>query len=255
MGYVEGKSIGEAYIEALKSIVTGGMAHWYLTVHISRPIVGSLIKTTSSLDIKDWLGIINVGDEVFQAFTKFEFSKIDAWMRGNTGLDWIDGRIKDLLHPDGYYNKALRCGYSFDQLAEVEKRLSARDGKKRRMHGGSTNALVCHVFLPDEDLKAACLPRPRSSGLRCLAMLDFKPNRDVLNLMAVFRSQYFDTKAYGNFIALSMLLHNMCQETGYLPGAVVSTANKVTFNGHRDSLYKHFRNMGLVEKMEGLISR
>lgn len=107
------------------------------------------------------------------------------------------------------------------------------------MHGGPTNALVCTVFLPDEDLKAACLPRPRTSGLRCLTQIDFKPKKDKLNLMAVFRSQYFDTKAYRNFIALAMLLYKMCQNTGYKPRAVVSTANNVTFDGHKKSLYKH----------------
>jgi len=247
MGYNEGKNIGEAYVEALKTIVNGRMTHWYLTVHILQPIRDSSMKQTiSSFEIKDWLGIINVGDEVFQAFVKFQFSKSDGWTAGNAGEDWINGRIRDLLDPHGYYNKALRSGYPFDQLVEVENRLSARDKKGKRMHGGSTNALVCHVFLPEKDLKTACLPRPRSSGLRCLAMLDFKPIRDVLNLMAVFRSQYFDTKAYGNFIALAMLLYNMCQKTGYKPGAIVSTANKVTFNGHKDSLYEHFRSMGIV---------
>lgn len=247
MSYVEGKSIGEAYIKALEAIINGKRSHWYLTVHISQLTRDtSMKKAISSLEIKDWQGIINVGDKVFQAFVKFRFSKPDAWTNGETGEDWINGRIKDLLHPDGYYNKALRCGYSFDQLKAVKERLSAKDRRGRRMHGGSTNALVCHVFLPDEDLRAACLPRPRASGLRCLAMLDFKPEGDHLNLMAVFRSQYFDTKAYGNFIALAMLLYNMCQSTDYKPGAIVSTANKVTFDGHRDSLYQHFKQAGVI---------
>lgn len=58
--------------------------------------------------------------------------------------------------------------------------------------------------------------------------------------MAVFRSQFFDTKAYGNFIALAILLHKMCKATGYDPGAIVSTANKVTFDARND-LYKHLR--------------
>ena len=107
------------------------------------------------------------------------------------------------------------------------------------MHGGSTNALVCSVFLPDEDLKAACQPHPRASGLRCLTQIDFKPIKDELNLMAVFRSQFFDTKAYGNLIALAILFYKMCQNTGYKPGAIVSTANNVTFDGHKKSLYNH----------------
>jgi thymidylate synthase len=247
MSYLEGRSIGEAYVKALESMIKNKVPHWYLTIHISRPIRDTEMEhKISSHEIKDWLDIINVEDKVFQAFSIFRFSKVDAWTGGNTGEDWINGRIKDLLHPDGYYNKALRSGYSFDQLKEVEERLCAKDKRGRKMHGGGTNALVCHVFLPHEDLKKACLPRPRASGLRCLAMIDFKPERDNLNLMAVFRSQYFDTKAYGNFIALAILLYKMCQKTGYNPGAIVSTANKITFDGHENSLYQHLKRMGVI---------
>ncbi len=248
MSYLEGKSIGEAYIKALESIMENKVPHWYLTIHISRPICDTQMEhEISSLEIRDWLDIINIEDKVFQAFSKFRFSKADAWTKGQTGEDWINGRIKDLLHPDGYYNKALRSGYSFDQLKEVEKRLCARDKRRGKMHGSATNALVCQVYLPEEDLKKACNPpRPNVSGIRCLAMLDFKPEVDSLNLMAVFRSQYFDTKAYGNFIALAILLYKMCQKTDYKPGAIVSTANKITFDGHEKALYQHLKQMGVI---------
>ncbi len=169
MSYVEGESIGEVYIKALKAIVTGVVPHWYLTVHISKPVL-KINPTIPSLEIKDWLQNINVEDKVLQEFVKFQFSKPDLCTggKGKTGEDWINERIKDLLHLDGYCNKALRCGYSFDQLAEVEKRLSTRNRKRGRIHGGGTNALVCQVFLPDRDLKAACRPRPSVSGVRCL---------------------------------------------------------------------------------------
>lgn len=240
MSYIEGESIGEAYFKALDAIVNGKMPHWYLTIHISQPIVDtSTNKLISSLDVNEWLNVINVGNKVYGAFIKFKFSKPDGWTNGYSGIDWINGRIKDLLDDQGYYKTSLSNGFSFDQLQEVEKRLSARNKKGNKMHGGSTNALVCSVFLTDEDLKAACQPRPRASGLRCLTQIDFKPKNDKLNLMTVFRSQFFDTKAYGNFIALAILLSKMCRNTGYKPGAVVSTANNVTFDGHKKSLYKH----------------
>lgn len=110
-------------------------------------------------------------------------------------------------------------------------RLQARDKKsQKRMHGGSTNALVCQVFQM-KDLKEACLPRPRAPKVACLTQIDFKPKKDKLNLFAVFRSQYFNNKAYGNFISLAILLCKTCEETGYNPGFLVSTANNVTFDG------------------------
>ena len=151
---------------------------------------------------------------------------------GHLGKDWINDRIKDLISPEGFYNRRLK-----DQLEMVTKRLCARDRDGNRMHGSSTNALVCQVF-SSEDLKNASKPRPNARKLPCLAMLDFKPRRNRLNLLAVFRSQYFDTKAYGNFISLAILLYKICRETEYGPGSLVSTANNVTFNK-----WKEHRNL------------
>ena len=147
MSYIEGESIGEAYLKTLKFIVEQGMPHWYLVIHISKPILDiSMRKSISSLDIGDQREIINVGEKIYDSFVRFKFSKPDGWTNGYSGMDWINGRIKDLLHNQGYYRKSLSNGFSFDQLQEVENRLSARDKKGNKMHGGSTNALVCSVF-------------------------------------------------------------------------------------------------------------
>ena len=100
------------YINALKSVIENKVPHWYLTVHISQPIRDTQMECEiSSLEVRDWLNVINVGDEVFRAFSKFRFSKADPWSGKYTGEDWINGRIKDLLHPDRYYNIALRKGF------------------------------------------------------------------------------------------------------------------------------------------------
>lgn len=231
MGYIEGESIGEAYFKALDAIVNTKIPYWYLTIHISQPIlVTSTGRSISSLDINKLLNVINVGNKVYDAFTNFKFPKQNGWTKGSSGMDWINGRIKDLLDDNGYYNYSLSKGFQFNQLQEIEKRLSDRSKKGNKMHGGSTNALVCTVFLPNDDLIKACKHRPNAKGMRCLTQIDFKPIKDKLNLMAVFRSQFFDTKAYGNFIALAILLYKICQNTGYKPGAIVSTANKVTFD-------------------------
>jgi thymidylate synthase len=247
MGYVEGKSIGEAYIKAL-GYIKKEAPKWYLTVHISQPILNiSREKPIPPLlDITHLLDYINVGNEVYQAFVKFRFPKPDEWTGGKSGKDWINGRIRDLFDKKGYYNIALREGYSFDQLKRIETRLFARNKRGGKLHGSTTNALICQVFMPNEDLVKACSGAVHARRMRCLITLDFKPMKDILNLMAVFRSQYFDTKAYGNFIALAILLYDMCQKTGYKPGAIVSTANKVTFMDNKNLLYKHFRNNGII---------
>ena len=234
MCYIEGKSIGEAYFKALDAIVNDKIPYWYLTIHISQPILNTQMnRQISSLDINELLDIVNVGNKVYDAFIKFKFSKPDGWTNGYSGMDWINGRIRDLLDEKGYYNYSLSKGFQFNQLEKIKDRLRVK------MHGSSTNALVCTIFLPNDDLKKACVHRPNAKGMRCLTQIDFKPKGDKLNLMAVFRSQFFDTKAYGNFLALAILLYKMCQNTGYKPGAIVSTANNVTFDGHKKSLYEY----------------
>lgn len=244
MSYIKGESIGEAYFKAYKAILDAKSPHWYLMVHISQPILDNSMQIYS-LDVTDWLKVINVENRIYEAFINFKFSKKDEWTSGYSGKDWINSRIQDLLNDQGHYKKSLTEEFSFNQLKEVEKRLSARDKNGNKMHGGSTNAMVCILFSPTKDLKAACRPCPRAEGVRSLTQIDFKPIKDKLNLMAIFRSQFFDTKAYGNFIALAILLYKMCQVTGYKPGAIVSTANKVTFDGHEKDLYKHLRaNIG-----------
>lgn len=249
MSYVTGSSLGEAYFEALKAIMEGGLPHWYLTVHCARPILADAVPKTSidSLAIDRWRRVLNLGDGVYKAFTQFDFGKHDSWSEDCSGKGWIQGRIMSLLDDaEGDYKESLSRAFGFDQLLAVENRLAARDRHGRKIHGGSVNGLVCSVYVPTEDLRKACKPRPRMNDARCLAQIDFKPIGDRLNLMAVFRSQYFDTKAYGNFISLAMLLYTMCERTGYKPGAVVSTANKVVFHGRPRPLYRY-----LVSKLNG----
>jgi thymidylate synthase len=246
VSYIEGESIGDAYLKAFTTKLNEKNEFLYLIIHIKKPILKfkrSKKISDSNLDIENWLDVINVGEKVYETFIKFEFSKKEKWSKGKSGKDWINGRIKDLLHSEGYYNKALRKGYCFDQFEAVRKRLTELP------HSSSTNALVCNVF-SSEDLKKACntLMAP---NIRCLTQIDFKPVKNNLNLIASFRSQYFDTKAYGNLIALAILLYDMCKKTPYKPGEIISTAHKALFYYAKDKenllkLKNHFEEHGLI---------
>jgi len=161
-----------------------------------------------------------------------------------SGKAWINNRIEALLCPneEEYYRRLE------DELKMVKERLEAG------MPGNCTNALVCQVFLKSDLEKACVLPaRPLAQNLPCLTMLQFKPKGEELNLFAVFRSQFFDTKAYGNFISLAILLYKMCQSTEYRLGALVSTAHNATFKvlnqkWQKMELYEYLRS----NKNEGL---
>lgn len=261
MVYIEGTSIGEAYLNALKSIIDKKINRPYIVVDISQPILDTSMKREIeifSLNPKALLEttpyVVNVKENVYQAFCEFSFPESDPMTGGNLGKDWINGRLQTLLSPKGYYYQALREKHGFDQLESVENRLLCRDKDGKKMHGSSTNALVCQVYFPEEDLRKACVSRPLVKGVRCLSLLQWIPRGDALDLFAVFRSQYFDSKAYGNFTSLALLLFDMCQKTGYEPGILVSIANNYTFDfkkKYRKSLYDHLARNRISIEEEG----
>ena len=224
--FVKGKNIGEAYINTLDLLINRKLSYPFLILHIAQPtLVDSIGRLPTSYNVDDWGKILNLG-VIFEVFSKYDFSKT-CGRGGSLGKDWINDRNWELLHPEGGYYKRLA---RFRQLERVVERLNVRDKRGKRMHGGSTNALICQVFHPDRDLIDACKPRPRARGLACLTELDFKPKGKKLHLFSIFRSQYFDTKAYGNLISLSMLLCKICKKTDYKPGTLTSTANNITFD-------------------------
>ena len=186
----------------------------------------SMKECPSTLNVDDWRKILSVGN-IYERFCEFMFSKKLKTMKDSTGKSWINNRIEALLDlgktGKEYYTRLEK------QIELVEKRLQAKNRHGKRMHGSCTNALVCQVFLPS-DLEKACKPRPNARNLPCLTMLDFKPKGSKLSIFAVFRSQFFDIKAYGNLISLAILLYRTCQKTDYEPSVIISTANNATFH-------------------------
>ena len=242
---VVGDSIGKAYFKALELLMNKSNPYRHLTVNISQPFCDGLIKESpESLDINDWCNILNVGQPIYERFCQFKFpKKRKDWKV--TGKDWINDRINALLRPNGEYYGRLK-----EQIEFVENRLKAD------LHGSCTNALVCQVFLPC-DLEKACIPiRPNRGKLPCLTMLDFKPkiiNKvKKLGVFAIYRSQFFDIKAYGNFISLAILLYRVCQKTKYEPDFIVSTANNAIFryNGkEKKRLYDFLKTGKRIDSM------
>jgi len=80
----------------------------------------------------------------------------------------------------------------------------------------------------------------------CLTALDVKLRDNVVNLCALWRHQYFDTKAYGNIISLAMLLKEICDLVNYFRresgsnkmvkyGKITSIACRADFSKKEDS--------------------
>ena len=61
----------------------------------------------------------------------------------------------------------------------------------------------------------------RMRGFPCLVHIDLTLFEDTLHCTAVYRHQYLITKAYGNLVGLSRLMHFLCEQTGAQCGELV----------------------------------
>lgn len=61
----------------------------------------------------------------------------------------------------------------------------------------------------------------RTRGFPCLVHIDLTLVDGTLHCLAVYRHQYLITKAYGNLVGLSRLMHFLCEQTGADCGELV----------------------------------
>lgn len=198
--HIVGVSVGEAYVATLESGLSGLFPHSYRTIHISEP-VKDVSDVPRSLDTDLWTDTVNARESLSR-FRDYEFHD------GTTGRFWVQDRIEELF--SGMY--AARLAEPANQIQMIVSRLSQGN------HGQTTNALVAQVFQIDPDLERATHGRPMAPDMACLTQLQFLPHKDRLNLFSVFRSQYLETKCYGNLFSLAVLLAAVCDMTGYEPG-------------------------------------
>lgn len=77
----------------------------------------------------------------------------------------------------------------------------------------------------------------RPMGAPCWHFGEITINDDrSLNLVAVYRAQYYFSKAFGNYLGLSKLLEFICKETGRTPGKLVVHAIHAVNDNNRRNL-------------------
>lgn len=215
--YVAASDIGEVYTALLESRVQGTSPYDYHVVHISNP-VSSIDYNEFSIERDRWLEIVNVG-EPLSRFESFEFND------GSTGRYWVQDRIEELF--GGLY--ADRLTAPRNQVEMIIDRL------RKKTHGQTTNALVAQPFQLEPDLEKATHGRPLAADIPCLTQMQFKPRKEKLHLYTTFRSQYVDTKCYGNLISLGLLQAEVCRKAGYEPGYMVEVVHNPIFRNSKDA--------------------
>ena len=149
-------------------------------------------------------------DTVRTAFERYTFPD------GRTGRWWIEDRVKALLSEEGEYWKPMRRDRQLDYVVSTLEGM-----RKGTVPRWNANRLIISLFDAKKDLHVSRAPTPP-----CLINVGFYPVKRSLTLIANFRAQYTDAKAYGNLLSLAMLLRKISEETGFMPLKLYSVAQK-----------------------------
>ena len=145
-------------------------------------------------------------------------------------------------------------GRGVNQLALLIYKL-ARDVPQRCYKSFVYGSLS--VYDPNKDcLQLVCDKRVVSIGqFPCLTAIDVKLTGNAINLCALWRHQYLDTKAYGNLISLAMLLKVICDLVNYFRrefgfrkeveyGKIASIACRADFSKYKSKVLSLLRTLG-----------
>jgi len=206
--------ITSAYFESLQKVFKDSYIFGLMT-EVRKPVtdLDSLVDDTLNL-----IGL-NLDKERHEKYKKFNFE-------GRSGEWWIGNRIDELFR--GLYHRAIA---NHDQLDFVQNALKQI---KTGRYTWCTNRLLCLTF-DAENSQFSHLHLSRQPIPPCLTMLDFKRERNQLHLIASWRAQCFDTKAYGNLISLALMLKEVCRNVDLQPGHLISIAHKAFFKNSKNA--------------------
>ena len=202
-----------AYLDALRTVVERRAKNAYgLMIEVEKPLTSS-VNTDNEHNLSG-LNINSSIHKLFESFTHFD---------GKTGKSWIENRIDELF--TGLYYRAIHTYNQLDFVEKVLKKILHSREVGKYAYTWCSNRLFCLTFNHSSN-NLSHLHLSRQPIPPCLTLVDFKPEQTMLHLLATWRAQYFDTKAYGNLLSLAILLRNVCRNTGFHPGHLISTANK-----------------------------
>ena len=209
-------NITSAYVDSLKAVVNEKYI-FVLVVKIEKPLIG-----LSGTVVDKELGLLdlNLDKHVHNRFKEFIFKD------GKSGRWWIKNRVKEMLK--GSYYHAITKNKQLDFVIDALRKIKAGN------YTWCSNYLLCITFDPQEKYLSH-IHLSRKPIPPCLTLLDFKPERNRLHLIASWRAQYFDTKAYGNLLSLGILLREICVKTEYDAGCLISIARKAILRSRSDS--------------------
>ena len=240
-------NISHAWNEALQQLVARGGKAVHLAVAIGRPLdpedrairdaLDSFVAERRRDDKTVW-PVSTVANTMFpSAF--YRPGRDEARQRLyelHAKAQRMQQRMRD---PENYFNRIVaypgKGAEPFNQLEYVVERLITQR-KPRKRGGPLSSAYEIGLSAPDGgDLRVQAPGRDRKlMSFPCLSHISFTLDGDVLNLAALYRNQYFITRAYGNYLGLSRIGQFIATEVGVQLGEIVCLAT------HADAQYGDF---------------
>lgn len=157
--------------------------------------------------------------------------------------------------PENYFNRlvAYPAGGDepFNQLEYIVDRLIKQRKPRRGGRGGPlSSAYEVGLTVPDGgDLRVQAPGQDRRlMSFPCLSHISFTLEADKLNLAALYRNQYFVTRAYGNYLGLTRIGDFIAREVGVQLGEILCLST------HADAQFREFTK-GEVEQLAATLGR
>ena len=230
-------NVSHAWSEALQHLVENNGKAVHLAVAIGRPLEPEDASIRAALDA--FVGERRqVGDTIWPTSTVANTMFPSAFYR----RDRADARERlyelhakaqrmqlRMRDPENYFNRLVAYpgpdGTTFNQLEFIVDRLIAQR-KPRKRGGPMSSAYEVGLTVPGGgDLRVQAPGQDRKiMSFPCLSQISFTLDGDCLNLAALYRNQYFVTRAYGNYLGLARIGDFIAYEAGLRLGEVVCLA-------------------------------
>lgn len=235
MHTITDNNLSHAWRDALRALIAEGGKTVHLAVAIARPLDAEDEHIRAMLDAflderrragtKLW-PVSTVANTIFPAaFYRRDRENARARLYE---LHEKAQRLQRRLDSDSYFNRLVAYpgpdGKPFNQLEYIVDRL-IKQRKPRERGGAMSSAYEVGLTTPGGDLRVQAPGRDRNiMSFPCLSQISFTLDGDVVNLAALYRNQYFVTRAYGNYLGLARIGDFIAHEVGARLGEVLCLA-------------------------------